>query len=214
VHRRRRRLQIPYQAEVRVRLRVKLEAELGAPPPLRPVASLLRRVRACTPRGLQEHPGSGGDEGGVLDHALPHLQPPLVQLTLQLLPDQPVPARLGEALPELPHRRVVRRLLREPEEPLEAKAVVHLPLQLQVAQPVPLLEHEELRHHHLVHVGPASPRGVVAVDGLYDGSEGLPVYEFVDAGEPVAVLPDVLVGLSQHIGPECGHVCLWGCHDL
>jgi len=195
---------------------VQLEAEAG-------LAALL------SPRSIPAPPGSrllspgplgrgvagvGGDEGGVLDDALLDIEAPLVQLLLQLSPDSPVPAGFGEALPELPHRRVVRRLLREPEKPLEAEAVVHLPLQLRVAEVVPLLEHEELHHHHLVHVGPASPQGVVAVDGSYDGSEGLPVYEAVDPGEPVAVLPDVLVGFFEHIDPEGGHVCLWGCHDL
>ena len=28
--------------------------------------------------------------------------------------------------------------------------------------------------------------------------------------ELVAVLTDVLVGLFEHVGPEGGHVCLWG----
>ena len=42
------------------------------------------------------------------------------------------------------------------------------------------------------------------------GSEGLPVYVGVDPGEPVAVLLDVFVGFSEHVGSECSHVCLLG----
>ena len=59
-------------------------------------------------------------------------------------------------------------------------------------------------------VEPPTPRGSVAVHRGYDGPEGLPVYEAVCSGEPVAVLPDVLVGLSEHVGSESDHVCLWG----
>ena len=121
----------------------------------------------------------GGDERRVLSHALPDSEALRVELALQLLPDQPVPARLGEALPEPPHRAVIRGL-REPEETLEAQPVIHLPLQLRVTQPVPCLEDEELHHHHRVCVGASSRWALVAVHGLDDGCEGVPVDEGFD----------------------------------
>lgn len=58
---------------------------------------------------------------------------------------------------------------------LEVEAVQRLLLQLRVAEPVPLLEDEELHHHRLVGVESSASLGVVAVHCLDDGSEPLPV---------------------------------------
>jgi hypothetical protein len=44
---------------------------------------------------------------------------------------------------------------------LEVEAVQCLLLQLRVAEPVPLLDDEELHHQDLVDVGSSSPLGVV-----------------------------------------------------
>jgi len=82
---------------------------------------------------------------------------------------------------------------------LEAEAVVHLSFQFAVAEAVPLLEGEELHHGHGVDVGSASSCALVVVEALDDGSEGLPVYEEVDVGEPVAIFLDVIVGFSEHV---------------
>jgi len=95
---------------------------------------------------------------------------------LQLSPEEPVPARLGEALLEQPDGGGVRDGFRVAEEPAEADAVRGLSLQLGVAEPVPCLEDEELHYQHLVHVRPAASLRVVGVHGFDDGSEALPVY--------------------------------------
>jgi len=142
----------------------------------------------------------GGDEGGVLDHALPHLQPLFVQLALQLLLHQPVGPSLSQTFPELPHCRVVGCVPREPQEVLEVDAVQHLPLQLRVAEDVPLLEHQQLHHQHLVGVGSASPWGVVGVHGFDDGSECFPVYPPFCLGEGVAVSGCFHVELPEEVG--------------
>jgi len=92
---------------------------------------------------------------------------------------------------------------------LEAEAVVHLSFQFAVAEAVPLLEGEELHHGHGVDVGSASSCALVVVEALDDGSEGLPVYEEVDVGEPVAIFLDVIVGFSEHVVSKGVHVsCL------
>jgi len=95
---------------------------------------------------------------------------------LQLSPEEPVPARLGEAFPEQPDCGGVRDGFRVAEEPAEADAVRGLSLQLGVAEAVPCLEDEELHYQHLVHVRPAASLRVVGVHGFDDGSEALPVY--------------------------------------
>ena len=58
---------------------------------------------------------------------------------------------------------------------LEVDAYGCLALQLGVAEPIPLLEDEELHHENLVGVGASTWRGVVSVHCLDDGSEGFPV---------------------------------------
>lgn len=111
----------------------------------------------------------------------------------------------GEALPETPHGRLVRDGFRVPEEPSEAYPVRGLPLQLGVAEPVLGLQHQQLHHHRLVGVGSASPGGVVGVHGFNDEPESFPVDLFLCLGESIAVLLYVLVGLSEHVGPEGVH---------
>jgi len=106
---------------------------------------------------------------GVLDHALPDLQTLLVQLALQLGPDQLVLTCVSEALPEEPDSGGVRYHIGEPEEPMEADAVAGLAFQLGVAETVPALEHQELHHHHWVNVGASSLGARVVVEGLYLG---------------------------------------------
>jgi len=105
-----------------------------------------RKLSSPRPHGLPLNPipplFSRVSASGVLGDALPDPETLLVELVLKLSPQLPVLPRLGEALPEQPDRRVVQRLLGEAEEPLEAKAVVHLPLQLRVAEAVPALEHQ------------------------------------------------------------------------
>jgi len=207
VDRGRRRLQVPDEAVVYVGLGVELVAEDGPTLPLGPGAvPAPAGPGPVAPRLPGRLAGVGCDERGVLDDALLHPEALRVQLALQLLPHQPVPAGFGEALPELPHRRVVGQGLREAEEALEADAVGHLALQLRVAEPVPLLEHQKLHHHHLVHVRPASLGALVVVEALDDGAEGLTVYEGLDPGESVAQLPDLLVCFSKHVGLEGVHV--------
>ena len=88
-----------------------------------------------------------------------------------------VPTGFGEALPEEPDRGGVRYSIGEPEEPVEADAVVGLAFQLGVAEAVPVLEDQHFHHHHRVDVGSASLGALVVVEGLDDGGEGVPVYE-------------------------------------
>ena len=171
-----RRLQVPDEAEVDIRLGVQLEPEAGP-------ASLLspRSVPAPTgPRlpapGLPVLPRVRGDERCVLHHALLDLQTLPVELALQLLPDQLVLTRLGEALPEQPDSGGIRYHIGESEEPVEAYAVVGLALQLGVAEAVPGLEDQHLDHGDGVGVGSSSLGSVVQVEAIQDGSELLPVY--------------------------------------
>ena len=82
---------------------------------------------------------------------------------------------------------------------LEVEAVQRLLLQLGVAEPIPLLEDEELHHHRLVGVGSSSSRGVVAVHGFDYWSEGFPVDGLVDLGESVAFSFDFFVGLAEDV---------------
>ena len=119
----------------------------------------------------------GGDERCVLDDALLDAEALLVQLPLQLLPDSPVPAGFGEALPEKPDRRGVRYSIGKPEEASEADAVVRLAFQLGIREAVPALEDQHLHHHDGVDVWSASLGALVVVEGLDDWGEGLPVYE-------------------------------------
>jgi len=72
------------------------------------------------------------------------------------------------------------------------------------------LEDEELHHSDWVDVGASSLWVSVVIHGSNDESEGIPSDEFIRLCELVAVLTDVLVGLFEHVGPEGGHVCLWG----
>ena len=109
-----------------------------------------------------------------------------VELPLQLNPDQLVLTRLGEALPEEPDGGAVRHRIWVAEETLEADPVVSLPLHLFVAEAEPLLEDEELDHHHLIGVWSSASLGVVSVEVFYDRSEGGPVYLGVCFGEFVA----------------------------
>jgi len=117
------------------------------------------------------------DERCVLDDALLDLEAFLVELALQLLPDSPVHAGFCEALPEEPDSGGVEDRIGEPEEPLEAEAIRHLPFQLGVAEAVPALEHQQFHHHDGVDVGSASLGALVVIEGLDDGGEGFPVYE-------------------------------------
>jgi len=80
---------------------------------------------------------------------------------------------------------------------LEVDAVQGLPLQFGVAEAVPFLEHQQLHHHHWIHVGSASSGGVVGVEALYDGAEGFPVYEWFNFCEFVALFLHFFVDLSE-----------------
>ena len=97
---------------VEIRLHVQLKPKKRLLQPLRPVpipappsqgiiptrlAAALTRIRL--------------NDRGILGDALPDAEPPLVELPLKLPPHQLVGARRGEALPELPDGRVVKRLL-------------------------------------------------------------------------------------------------------
>ena len=210
VHRRRGGLQVPDEAPVDVRLHVKLVPEGGPLSPLRPVPVPAPAGPGLLASGLRRLSRVCGDEAGVLGDALPDPQHPLVQLPLQLLPDQPVSPLLGEALPELPHRGVVGDGFRIAQEPPEAEAVSRLPLQLGVAEAVPVLEDQELHHHYLVYVEPVSPGSLVVVYGADYRPECLPFYEDVHPGQPVAKLLGLLVGYLEHVGLEGDHACWMG----
>ena len=51
---------------------------------------------------------------------------------------------------------------------------------------------------------------MVVVEAPDDGAERLPVDKAIDDGEPVAVLPHVLVGLPEKVRFEGVHACLMG----
>jgi len=147
-----------------------------------------------------------GDEGRVLGHALPDLEAFRVELSLQLSPEEPVSARLGEAFPEQPDGGGVGDGFRVAEEPAEADAVRGLSLHLGVAEAVPCLEDQHLHHHHRVDVGSASLGAVVGVEVGDYGFEGLPVYEGFYFCEAVAQLLYGLVKVSLEVGSEGVHV--------
>ena len=182
---------------VDVRLGVELVAIHGAPLPLGPIAVPAPPGPGLLPTGLGASARVGRDEGGVLGDALPHPEASLVQLPLQFLIHQPVPARFGEALPELLLRGVVEDGFRIAQEPPEAEAVSRLPLQLLVREAIPALEHQKLNHHHHIYIRPSPLGALVVVEAGDDGSEGLPVYEAIHRCEPVAELLHLLVGLAE-----------------
>lgn len=85
------------------------------------------------------------------------------------------------------------------EEPLEADPIRCLALKLGVAEHVPLLDHEELDHHHLVVVGSAALGSLVGVEALDYWSELLLADEVVCFGGSVAESADFLVGLVEDV---------------
>jgi len=62
------------------------------------------------------------------------------------------------------------------------------PLQLRVAEAVPALDHAELYHQYIIHVGPASLGALVVVEAFEDWPEGRPVYDGIYLGQPVDLL--------------------------
>ena len=91
---------------------------------------------------------------------------------------------------------------------LEAYPVSHLSLQLRVAEAIPCLEGKEFHHQHGVYVGASSSGCLVMVHGLDDGYECVPVYEWFDLCEFVAVFLYFFVGFSENVGFEGAHMCL------
>jgi len=118
---------------------VQFEAEERLLQPLRPVTVPAPPSQSVT-AGLAALTRIRLNDRGILGDSLTNLQPPLVELPLQLSPHELVGAGGGEAFPEAPHRRVVRRLLGVAEEALEVEAVQRLLLQLRVAEADPLLQ--------------------------------------------------------------------------
>jgi len=151
-----RRLQVQDEAQFDIGLGVQLVPIVGSAPLLGPVAIPAPPRLRLLSQGLPLLSRVSGDERGVLDHALPDPEVLHVELALQLLPNEPIPTRFGEALPELPDRGVVWQDLWEPKETLEADAIRHLTFQLGIAEAILLLEDEGLHHHHLVHIGASS----------------------------------------------------------
>ena len=87
-----------------------------------------------------------------------------------------------------------------------------LTLQLRVTQPIPLLEDEELHHDDRVCVGASSHWALVAVHGLDDGCEGVPVDVFLCFGQLVVVYGCFIVYFSEQVSVKGVHASRF--HDL
>lgn len=70
-------------------------------------------------------------------------------MPLRLRPEDPVSPSLGEALSELPHHRVVRRMLEKAEEGCKSMLFKGLSLEFVVTETVLMLD-KELDHRSLI----------------------------------------------------------------
>ncbi len=180
-----------------VQLSVELVAKIGFAALLYPRAILAStRLRFLTTRLIcLRMPGIRGDKSRILSNSLFYLQAKSIELSLEFCPDRSILTGLRQPLSEIPYGRKIRNVLWESEKVHEREPIHRLPLEFWIGEPVPLLEHEQLDHYHLIDVWSSASFAPVIVHITHDRAKRSPIYLRFNLRQPIAKLFHSLVRL-------------------